>query len=134
MERDDIRTPRGSRHTDLGAQHQRRRSLPPSIMFVPCGGVQHRVSLAARGPIVLLDHQDRQLVEAMLSRGGDTEGCPDVLRRVRARSSNNGWGWYVWLVHVAPRFGAAGSTIHDRLKEFDRRRKLRRLLRDVDLG
>jgi len=70
----------------------------------------------------------------MLAQGGDSAGCLGVLRRVRARSSNNGWGWYMWLVHISPTFGQAGWTIRERLREFDERRKLRRLLRDVDLG
>jgi hypothetical protein len=136
MEGDDIQTPRVSRQTDLGAQLQRkrRRSLPPSILLVVCGGELHRVSLPARGPIALLDHPDSCLVEARLASDGDIKGCLDVLRRVRIRSSNTGWGWYMWLVHVAPSFGQAGSAIRERLMTFDQRRKLRRLLRDVDLG
>jgi hypothetical protein len=136
MDLDESRPLGQSLRAILGARRrrQRRRSLPPSILLVPCGTELHRLSLPERGPIVLLDHPDRQLVKAMLTMGADTEGCLDVLRRVRDRSSNNGWGWYMWLVHVAPSFGKAGSTVHDRLKEFDQRRKLRRLLRGVDLG
>jgi hypothetical protein len=119
-------------------RHALRRSrkgmLPPSIILVDCNGSKHRVSLPRRGPIVLLDHTDRHLVEDTV-RGPDlVDGCIGVLRRVRGRSSNNGWGWWMWLVHVAPKFGPAGWAIRERLREFDRRRKLRRLLRDVDLG
>ena len=111
-----------------------RRSEPPVTLIVKCGTEQHRVSLPSRGPIVLLDHPDRQLVEAMLARREGIEGCLLVLRYVRGRAGYNPYGWYKWLVHVAPTFGRSGSAIRDRLKEFDERRKLRRLLRDVDLG
>jgi hypothetical protein len=136
MEQDSIQPRRPLHRVGIGdrGRCRRRRSLPPSILLVLCSGELHRLSLPSRGPIVLLDHPDRQLVEAMLARRTDTEGCLDVLRRVRARSSNNGWGWYMWLVHISPKFGQAGWTIRERLREFDERRKLRRLLRDVDLG
>ena len=136
MDRYDIRPRRGTQWESPGVRGRRRRrqSLPPSILLVTCGAELHRLSLPSRGPIVLLDHPDRQLVEAVLARDGDIEGCLDVLRRVRARSSNNGWGWYMWLVHISPKFGQAGWTIRERLREFDERRKLRHLLRDVDLG
>jgi hypothetical protein len=65
--------------------------------------------------------------------GCGLEDCPDVLRRARACPNHSGWGWSIWPIHVAPSFGEAGSTIQDRLREFDQRRELRRLLHDVDV-
>lgn len=115
-------------------RRRRRRSELPDVLLVRCGDEQHRISLPARGPIVLLDHPDRQLDEAMPARYDTSEGCLLALRYVRGRASYNPYGWYKWSVHVAPKFGAAGCTIRERLMEFDRRRALRRLLRDVDLG
>jgi hypothetical protein len=81
-----------------------------------------------------MDHPDQRLVEATLLGPGPMDGCTEVLCVVRARPSNRGWGWYMWLVHVAPRFGHDESVIRDQLKEFDGRRRLRRLLRGVDLA
>ena len=127
-----FRRPPGGARTCL--RRSRRGTLPPSIILLPCGGARHRVGLPRRGPIVLLDHPDRASVEAALAGPEPVEGCLEVLRRVRARSSTTPWGWYMWLVHVAPRFGDAGETIRDRLREFDQRRKLRRLLRGVNIG
>jgi hypothetical protein len=116
-------------------RRSRRGTVPPSIILVDCGsGIKHRVSFPRRGPIVLLDHPDREYVEAALAGPDSLEGCLEALRRVRARSSNRPWGWYMWLVHISPKFGQAGWTIRERLMEYDQRRKLRRLLRDVDLG
>jgi hypothetical protein len=68
------------------------------------------------------------------ARAADSEGYLLALRYVRGRLSYNPYGWYRWSVHVAPGFGPAGQTIRQRHMEFDRRRTLRRLLRDVDLG
>jgi len=115
-------------------RRSRRGTLPPSIILVDCDGARHRVSFPRRGPVVLLDHPDRAAVEAALAANGALDGCLGVLKRVRVRSSNRPWGWYMWLVHIAPRFGQAGWTIRERLRELDERRKLRRLLRDVDLA
>jgi hypothetical protein len=82
----------------------------------------------------LFDHPDPASLDAALERPGEVEGCAQILLYVRGRASYNPYGWWKWGVHVAPSFGRAGSTIKDRLKEFDQRRRLRRLLRDVDLG
>ena len=113
-------------------RHQR--SELPDVLIVTCGDQEHRISLPSRGPVVLLDHPDRQLVETLLARRDGIEGCFLALRYVRGRAGHNLYGWYKWGVHVAPSFGQAGSAIRDRLKEFDQRRKLRRLLRDADFG
>jgi hypothetical protein len=118
----------------LRERRRQRRSAPPDVLIVTCGLKQHRVSLPSRGPIVLFDHPDRTSVDAALARRGDVEGCAKILLYVRGGASYNSYGWWKWAVHVAPSFGKAGSIIHDRLKEFDQRRRLRRLLRDVDLG
>jgi hypothetical protein len=119
----------------LGKTRRRaRRSLPPSILLVKCGDERHRVSLPRRGPIVLFDHPDRQATEAKVAQRDVSEGCILVLRYIRRRASYNPFGWCKWSVHVSPRFGPAGWTIRERLKELDRRRTLRRVLRDVDFG
>jgi hypothetical protein len=112
----------------------RLRSVPPDVLPVRCGTEQHRVSLPSRGPIVLLDHPDREYVEAALAGRDGVEGCLLALRYVRGRAGYNSYGWWKWSTHVAPSFGPSGGTIRDCLKEFDQRRKLRRLLREVDLG
>jgi hypothetical protein len=82
----------------------------------------------------LFDHPDRTFVDSALERRGEVEGCAKILLYVRGRASYNPYGWWKWGVHVAPSFGRAGSAIRERLKEFDQRRRLRRLLRDVGLG
>jgi hypothetical protein len=118
----------------LGKTRKRGRSLPPSILLIKCGDERHRVSLPRRGPIVLLDHPDHLLNEAVLARGDDMRECLLALLYIRHRASYNSFGWYKWSVHVSPRFGPAGWTIRERLKEFDRRRSLRRMLCGVDFA
>lgn len=112
---------------------QRHRTGGGDALLIPCGGEQHRVILPSRGPIVLVDHPDGPCVEATLAGPELAEGCLAVLRHVRGRTSYDAYGWNQWSIHVAPKFGPAGGAIRELLMEFDWRRILRRMLRDVDL-
>jgi hypothetical protein len=114
-------------------RRSRRGKLPPSIILVNCAGTKHRISLPRRGPVVLFDHHDCSDAEFAQARSRDDGGCLQILRYVRFGCSYNSYGWYQWAVHFGSKYGGPGWAIILRLREFDERRKLRRLLRCIDL-
>lgn len=114
--------------------HQRKhRRHTTAIILITCGDTTHRIRLPRSGPIVLFDHPPVPRDLSDIARGRGSDQCLRVLQMVRGRISYNGWGWYMWLVHRAPEFGAAGVVIRDRLREFEARRNVRRILRQAGI-